>query len=145
MKIFLFVLLTSLFINLSLKSQVPDPTLQTGEVWTGLYSLSCDYQTSGSLRYIIENPDFSPFTSSNYCAVIMGHHDSSSVYDASRYIFYSYSNATLDLWQPDVLNSGLSWSYPDISIHNGNPVISAYRSDSGTRVFEDMFFGAFGF
>jgi len=133
------------FHNTFLMAQAPPPPpLQTEEVWTGLYSLSCDYQTSGSLRYIVENPDFTPFRS-NYCAVIMGQHDSSSVYDASRYIYYSYSNATGDLWEPDVLNSGLSWGYPDISIHNGNPVISAYRSDSGTRIFEDIIFPAYAF
>jgi hypothetical protein len=85
-KLFTFLLLSMFVIAGVSTAQVPpNPTLQTGETWTNLYSNSYDYQTNGSVRYFVQDLS-NPM---NLCAIIMAQQDSSTAAGTERYIYYS--------------------------------------------------------
>ena len=121
--------------------QPPPPTLQPGESYTNLYSVSYDYQTNGSVRYIVQDPT----NASKYCAILMAQQDSNSAAGVERYIYYAYTEDNGNTWTPDVINTTASWGFPDMSLRNGIPIVAAHRFNTGTTVYQDLFFGAFGF
>ena len=60
------LLLVVLAVNSSLQAQMPPaPVLGFGENWTNLWSVSYDYQTNGSIRYIVQDPS----NPNNLCAI----------------------------------------------------------------------------
>lgn len=119
----------------------PPPQLQPGEKWTNLYSVSYDYQTNGSIRYFVQDPT-SP---GKMCAILMAQQDSNSSVGVARYIYYSYSEDYGNTWTPDGLEITTPWGFADMALRNGVPIISAHRFNTGISVFQDIFFGAFGF
>lgn len=138
----LFLLLIIAVMNCSLKAQQPPPPpLQSGEVYTNLYSVSYDYQTNGSVRYIVQDPT----NASKYCAILMAQQDSNSAVGAQRYIYYAYTEDNGNTWSPDVLNTAFNWGFPDMTLRNGIPLIAMHRFNTGSSVFQDLSFGAFGF
>ena len=144
MKTLLPALASIILLNFSIQAQVPPPQLQSGESYTGLYSVSYDYQTSGSVRYIVQDPA----NSNNLCAILMVQHDTNSAAGVNRQTYYSYKFHYSPDWYPVVLDDGSgnrNFGFPDISLVWGTPVISAYNSTSGVSVFKDLFFGAIGF
>jgi hypothetical protein len=142
MKTLLQILALLLFLNSSVKSQTPPPPpLQAGEVYTGLYSVSYDYQTNGCVRYIVQDPS----NPKNLCAILMAQQDSNNAAGVSRYIYYAYSEDNGVTWTAQSLDETANWGFPDMSLNNGVPIIAAHRFNTGTSVFKDLFFGAYGF
>ena len=142
MKKILPLLILILILNTYSNAQVPPPPpLQTGETWTGLYSVSYDYQTNGSIRYIVQNPA----NSSEYCTILMAQQDSTAAVGVGRYIYFAYSTDNGNSWSSDALDVNFSWGFPDMSLRNGIPIIAAHRFNTGSSVFQDASFGAFGF
>lgn len=138
-----FILLIILFCTFKYSSaqEPPPPPLQPGEKYTNLYSVSYDYQTNGSVRYTVQDPS----NPSKLCAIIMSQQDSNAAVGVGRYIYYAYSEDNGNTWATDVLNNSFNWGFPDMSVRNGSPIIAAHRFNTGTTVFQDLFFGAFGF
>ena len=144
MKTLLPALVLITFLNFPIKAQTPLPQLQPGEKYTGLYSISQDYQTSGSVRYIVQDPS----NSAKLCAILMGQQDSNTAWGNIVYTQYSYSEDNGYTWtaygiDPEPESPG--YRFPQISLNNGLPVISAFRSNSGVNVFKELFFGAYAF
>lgn len=129
------------FTGISFAQQPPPPTLQPGEKYTNLYSVSYDYQTNGSVRYIVQDPS----NASKYCAILMAQQDSNTAAGTQRYVYYAYTEDNGNTWTADVLETTSSWGFPDMTLRNGIPAIAAHRFNTGTTVFQDLFFGAFGF
>ena len=120
----------------------PTPYLNPGEHWTNLYSVSYDFQSNGSLRYLLQNPD----NPSSWCAILMAQQDSNTALGVQRYIYYSYSNDNGNTWTSDVLNSTVSFGFPCITIKDGKPVIACHRNSTyGSFVFMDSLFGVNNF
>ncbi|MBV6480179.1 MAG: hypothetical protein HGGPFJEG_03031 [Ignavibacteria bacterium] len=139
-KLITVVLLIFMFNSISAQ-QPPPPPLKPGEIYTNLYSVSYDYQTNGSVRYIVQDPT----NASKYCAILMAQQDSNTAAGAERYIYYAYSEDNGNTWTTDVLNTTANWGFPDMSLRNGIPVIAMHRFNTGSSVYQDLFFGAFGF
>ncbi len=139
-KVTLLILL--LIINSSLNAQMPPPPmLNPGETWTNLYSVSYDYQTNGSIRYLVQDPA----SSNNLCAILMAQQDSNSAAGVGRYIYYAYSDDNGATWAPNVLDASFSWGFPCMSLSNGLPTIAAHRFNVLTNVYRDVIFGGFSF
>ena len=141
MKKLLPLLLIMLMCSSLNAQQPPPPPLQPGETYTNLYSVSYDYQTNGSVRYIVQDPA----NASKYCAILMAQQDSNTIAGVQRYIYYAYTEDNGNTWTTDVLETAANWGFPDMSLRNGIPIIAAHRFNTGTTVFQDLFFGAFGF
>jgi hypothetical protein len=141
-KILLFFL-PLIFTGGILKSQVPDPVLLPGEYWTLLFSAAFDYQTNGSVRYIVQDPA-NPL---NLCVILMAQEDSSVTTAAQeRLVYYAYSDDGGLLWAkaPVVPTAGVG--FPSIATRNGNPIIALHISSAvGSVVYEDVIFGGFSF
>lgn len=139
----LYILAISINIT-SLVSQVPAPVLNPGEYWTNLYSASYDFQSYGSVRYIVQDPS-NPL---NLCAVLMAGIDSINVppSNVNRFIFYSYSTNGGKNWMlQKAVDSSTSFGYPSISLNNGKPVIACHKNSSGgqpLKVYRDNSFGS---
>lgn len=134
----LFMIVSS---NLKAQTPPPPPQLFPGERWTNLWSSSYDYQTNGSVRYIVQDPA----NSSHLCAIIMAQQDSNNAIGTGRYIYYSYSEDQGATWSAGVLDATASWGFPEISLSNGIPIIAAHRFNVMSNVFKDIIFGGFGF
>ena len=89
------LLLVLLTVSVS-KAQDPGPpsTLGPGESYTGLWSVSYDYQTNGSVRYLVQDPT----NKSKWCAILMAQPDSSTAAGTGRHIYYSYSDDNGATW-----------------------------------------------
>jgi len=139
------VLFLMLMLSVSLvTAQDPGPpsTLQPGESYTGLWSISYDYQTNGSVRYLVQDPA----NSKNWCSILMGQPDSTTAVGVGRRVYYAYSDDNGATWTRDILDDASNQGFPCITLSNGVPVIARHVSATvGTLVSKDAFFGAFGF
>lgn len=142
-KLFTFLILTILLLAGVTKAQVPpDPTLGPGEKWTNLWSVSYDYQTNGSVRYLVQDPA-NPL---NWCAILMAQQDSNTAAGTGRYIYFSYSEDGGNTWAANILDNSNVYGFPCMTLSNGLPVIAAHKSSAlGTFVFKDVLFGGFSF
>ena len=125
------------------KAQDPGPpTLGAGETYTSLWSVSYDYQTNGSVRYLIQDPT----NKGKWCSIIMSQQDSSTAAGTGRYVYYAYSEDNGATWSGDVLSNVAAQGFPCLTLSNGKPVIARHQSATvGSLVSRDLFFGAFGF
>jgi hypothetical protein len=143
LKKFLLFFLPMILAGGILKSQVPDPVLLPGEYWTSLFSAAYDYQTNGSIRYIVQDPT-NPL---NLCVILMAQEDSSVTTAAQeRLVYYAYSDDGGLTWAkaPVVTTEGVG--FPSIALRNGNPIIGFHISGTvGSVVYEDAVFGGFSF
>ncbi len=135
------LLLLFLFLSTSLLAQMPPPpVLQPGEHWSKLWSVSYDYQSNGSVRYLEQDPN----DSNSFCTVFMAQHDSNTAAGVGRYIYYSYSDDNGFIWFDDVVNNTSAFGFPCLTLSNGLPVIAAHQSGSvGMRVWKELVFGGF--
>ncbi|MDQ3021982.1 MAG: T9SS type A sorting domain-containing protein [Bacteroidota bacterium] len=142
-KLFTYLILSSLLIIGVLKAQDPGPpVLGPDEKYTSLWSVSYDYQTNGSVRYLAQDPA----NGNNWCAIIMSQQDSSTPIGTQRYIYYAYSDDNGSTWGANVLDVSTSMGFPCLTLTNGIPVIAGHRSSAlGTFVFKDLQFGGFSF
>jgi hypothetical protein len=137
--LFLILVLHS---SLKLKAQEPPaPVLGSGESWTNLYSQSYDYQTNGSVRYIVQDPS----NPNSLCSILMAQQDSNTAVGVNRYVYYSYSEDNGATWTPSVLDNTGNWGFPDMSLSGGLPIISQHRFGVLANVFKDVIFGGFSF
>jgi hypothetical protein len=138
-----FTLIISLLIICStLRAQMPPPpVLSPQERWTQLWSVSYDYQTNGSIRYLVQDPS----NPAGLCSILMSQQDSSNASGVQRYIYYTYSDDYGNTWNENVLDVSASWGFPDMSLSNGNPIIATHKFNVISNVFEDSPFGAFSF
>jgi hypothetical protein len=148
-----FTLTTILFCSFVAYSQVPPPSLQPGEVWTNLYSAAYDYQTNGSVRYIIQDPN-DPM---QLCAIMMALRDStlSCGPNPARNIFFSYSDDGGLTWSdpaPAVNPSATSGGFPSLAMRlvgsNYAPIVALHQTVSGqieTHVYIDSPWGNYTF
>jgi len=135
----LFMLISSLCYP-----QVTPPTLQPGEYWTQLFSLYFDYQTNGSIRYIVQNPA----NPQGLCAVLMAQEDSTQFFNINRFIYYAYSSNGGKNWAKNVVDTTVYFGFPCIDIRNGIPVLSMHTRGNPpqrTYVLSDASFGGFNF
>lgn len=132
-------LIHTLILTGLLNAQVPPtPVLNPGEHWTNLYSVSYDFQTNGSLRYLVQNPN----NPSSWCAVLMAQQDSNTNLGNQRYIYYSYSSDNGNTWTSNVLNTTFSFGFPCITLKDSRPVIACHRHyNIGSYIFMDSVFG----
>ena len=120
----------------------PPTTLGSGETYTGLWSISYDYQTNGSVRYLVQDPA----NSNNWCAILMFQPDSTTAAGTGRRVSYSYSEDNGATWTAQILDDAANQGFPCIAMSNGVPVIARHISSTvGTLVMKDLFFGAYGF
>ena len=121
-------------------AQVPPPTLLTGESWTKLFSVSYDYQSNGSIRYIVQDPSRPEYL----CAIMMAATDT---INPQRYVYFSYRNG--NNWDSAIpVNNVYNQGFPCIDITNsGIPIISLHETSvpSKTIVYKDAIFGAASF
>ncbi len=135
-------LIIALIINSSLRAQMPPPpVLGFGESWTNLWSVSYDYQTNGSVRYLVQDPS----NPNNLCSILMAQQDSLQPAGSQRYIYYSYSDDGGHTWVGDVINSGANWGFPDMSLNNGIPIVGMHQFNVLSAVFKDVLFGGYSF
>ncbi len=74
-KLFSLLLLLVFFVTgLLLAQEPPRPILGPGEHYTHLWSVSYDYQTNGSVRYLVQDPA----DRRGWCAILMAQHDSTT-------------------------------------------------------------------
>ncbi|MDQ3019457.1 MAG: T9SS type A sorting domain-containing protein [Bacteroidota bacterium] len=142
MKKFISLLLI-IFFQSSLNAQLPpNPPLQPGESWTNLWSISYDFQSNGSIRYLVQDP----VNTNQWCSVLMAQQDSNTAAGVRRFIYYSYSGNNGFTWASDFFDVSSSWGFPCLTLSNGIPVIACYKSSAlGSFVFQDIVFGAFVF
>ncbi|MCI0449212.1 MAG: T9SS type A sorting domain-containing protein [Chlorobi bacterium] len=134
-----FVLLTGI-----LYAQVTPPTLGPGEYWTNLWSLSYDYQTNGSVRYIVQDP-LNPM---NLCAIQMATRDSVSPPGTNRYVWFSYSSDAGRTWDNGVeIATARFEGFPCMTVRNNIPLVALHEVDptSRTFVYQDAVWGAGSF
>ena len=115
-------------------SQVPPPpVLGPGESYTKLWSVTYDYQSSGSVRYFVQDQTKTDY----YCAILMSQQDTSYPVEATKHIYYSYrwEDGT---WYPDPLSVSSPMGFPSISIYDGVPIIATQGTFGG--VFRDILF-----
>lgn len=139
-KLFSFLVLFLISYNM-LYSQVTPPTLSAGEYWTNCWSLSYDYQTNGSVRYIVQDPS----NPRNLCAIFMGTRDSSSPAGTNRYVWYSYSANGGVTWDPGAqVEATFASGFPCLTVRDGNPLVAFHEAASPTsaKVYEDLVWGA---
>jgi hypothetical protein len=121
-------------------AQVPPPTLLPGESWTKLFSISYDYQSNGSIRYIVQDPAHPE----NLCAIMMAVTDT---INPQRYVYFSYREG--NNWNTAApVNSVYNQGFPCIDLTNaGQPVISLHESSvpAKTIAYKDVLFGTESF
>lgn len=141
-KLFTFLVLSMFLIVGVSKAQVPPPVLGFGEHWTGNWSASYDYQTNGSVRYLVQDPS-NPL---NWCAILMAKHDTILPAGSSRFTYYAYSDDGGLTWNGDALATDVPHGFPCMTLSNGIPVIADHVSATvGTTVYKDVLFGGFSF
>ncbi|MDQ3020120.1 MAG: T9SS type A sorting domain-containing protein [Bacteroidota bacterium] len=128
-----------LFSTLSYSQLPPNPILGFGERWTNLWSVSYDYQSNGSVRYLVQDPA----NSNNLCAIMMSQQDSMTPIGVNRYVYYSYSDDYGSTWASNVLDVSGSQGFPSLALQNGIPVIVTQGFSGG--VFKDLQFGGFSY
>jgi hypothetical protein len=124
-----------------LYAQITPPTLGPGEFWTRLWTLSYDYQTNGSVRYLIQDPT----NPDNLCAILMATHDSTSPAGTNRYVWYTYSDDGGRTWGDGVEVTTAAFNgFPSLSTRSGQPLVGFHVSGTptSTRIYEDVTFGA---
>jgi hypothetical protein len=126
-------------------AQITPPTLSAGEYWTNIWTLSYDYQTNGSVRYIVQDPT----NPSNLLAIFMATRDSVSGAGTNRYIWFSYSTNAGRNWEnaAQVSNSFFG-GFPSLAVSStGIPYVGMHQAASPTRgyLFSDVIFGAGSF
>jgi hypothetical protein len=139
-KLSIFVFFVAIMCSV-VTAQVTPPTLATGEYWTNMWSLSYDYQTNGSVRYIVQDPA----TPSNLLAIFMGTHDSSSAAGTNRYVWYSYSTNGGRTWEASSVTTTNFAGFPCLAVSSsGTPYVGMHMTASPTRGFlwSDAIFGA---
>jgi hypothetical protein len=136
---FLFL---SMFVIMGVsKAQTPPPpTLGPDEHYTNLWSVSYDYQSNGSVRYLVQDPA-NPL---NYCSILMAQQDSTTAAGTGRYIYYSYTDDGGTTWTSDVITTVAAHGFPCLTLSSGLPVFVCHQSGTvGTRVWKDVIFGGF--
>ncbi len=121
-------------------AQPTPPTLSTGEYWTNMWSLSYDYQTNGSVRYIVQDPT-NPL---NLCAIFMGTRDSVSGAGTNRYVWYAYSADGGRTWLGDATSTTFFQGFPSLAVSSaGVPYVGMHQAATPTRgfLFSDVLFG----
>ncbi len=141
MKNLTLIVMFFMMYSIASAQEPPPPVLGPGEHYTHLWSVSYDYQTNGSVRYLTQDPA----NRGGYCSILMAQHDSNGAVGVQRYVYYSYSDDNGATWTSDVLETSASWGFPDMSVRNGIPIISAHRFGTLTSVFQDALWGAFSF
>jgi hypothetical protein len=126
-------------------AQVPPPTLQPGEYWTQLFSASYDFQSNGSIRYIVQHPN-----EPNKLFAIISAIEDSVINNplVERYIYTAYSSNNGRTWIKKVVDTSMAYSTPGVDLRNGMPVIAASRvpnTSVGISVFIDLQFGSLFF
>lgn len=140
-KFSVFLLIALIYSGILSAQTPPPPVLGVNEHYTNLWSVSYDYQTNGSVRYLIQDPA----NKSKWCAIIMSQQDSANAAGVGRYVYYAYSEDNGNTWTADVLSNTAANGFPCITLSNGLPVISRHVSSAaGCIVSRDLFFGAFG-
>ncbi len=141
MKIVTIVIIIS-FLSIHSFSQVPPPTLYTGESYTTLYSASYDYQSNGSVRQFLQNPA----AANELFAVMMGVRDSNDPPPFNlRYSYIALSTNDGVSWFSEQLGTTRS-GFPQAEIIDGVEVITHHQGSPNTvKVFKDVVFGAFAF
>jgi len=127
-----------------LYAQVTPPTLGPGEHWTNIWSLSYDYQTNGSVRYLVQDPS----NPANLCATQMATHDSVSPAGTNRYVWYSYSSDAGLTWDNGVeIATSFFQGFHSLTVRNGAPLVALHETATPTRtfVYEDATWGAGSF
>ncbi|HMR41279.1 MAG TPA: T9SS type A sorting domain-containing protein [Ignavibacteria bacterium] len=120
----------------------PPPPLQAGESWTNLWSVAYDFQTNGSLRYLLQDPN----NPNQWCSLIMAQKDSNSTGSNNRYVYYSYSTNNGVTWFSDALNTSVNGGFPCITLRNGTVVVAIHdNTGGGSKVYQDVIFGGFAF
>jgi hypothetical protein len=120
-------------------AQVPPPALQQGEYWTKLFSASYDYQTNGSVRYIVQDPT-NPL---NLAAIIMAQEDSTNAVGVGRYVYLAYSSDGGKNWEKYVTNNSANHGFPSLSVRNGVPIVVAHKSSAlGSFLYSDVTWNA---
>jgi hypothetical protein len=138
-KKYLLLVLVLTIVACDAYSQVPNPTLQPGEYWTKLFSASYDYQTNGSVRYIVQDPT-NPL---NLAAIIMAQEDSSNAVGVNRYVYLAYSSDGGRNWEKYVTDNTANHGFPSLTVRNGAPIVAAHRSAAlGTFVYSDLAWNA---
>ena len=140
-KLFTFLIFSMfLVIGISKAQEPPPPVLGAFEHYTNLWSVSYDYQTNGSVRYLLQDPT-NPL---KFCNVLMSQQDSNTAAGTARYIYYSYSEDGGVSWTSDVITTVASHGFPCLTLSNGIPVFTAHQSGTaGTRVWKDVIFGGY--
>jgi len=139
-KLSIFVFFVAIMCNVSF-AQITPPTLSPGEYWTGMWSLSYDYQTNGSVRYIVQDPT----TPTGLLAIFMGTHDSTSAAGTNRYVWYSYSADGGNTWDANSISTSFFSGFPCLAVSStGTPYVGMHMTASPTRgfLFSDVVFGA---
>ncbi|MEO8210956.1 MAG: hypothetical protein ABI840_10370, partial [bacterium] len=142
-KLFTFLIFSLLlFVGVSKAQDPGPPVLGPNEKYTSLWSVSYDYQTNGSVRYLAQDPA----NPNSWCAIIMSQQDSSTPIGTQRYIYYAYTDDNGSTWGANVLDVSNSEGFPCLTLQNGIPVIAAHKSSAlGTFVYRDLQFGGFSF
>src|SRR5438477_6327246 len=143
-KLFLLLFLSAIFIPVLRAQGVPAPTLLPGEAWTKVYSTSYDYQTNGSVRYLLQRPT----NSNSFFAMMMGVEDSTDNTSwTSRGIWYGYTTNNGTTW--DTLRAqplGTRMGFGNACLVNGIPVIAFHGGSPTTaRVIKDALWGTKAF
>lgn len=112
------------------------PVINANEYWTNLLSLSYDYQTNGSVRYLVQDPT----NANNYCAIFMGSPDDMAT---DRWTYFSYSTDGGQTWTPQSTVSNTSrHGFPNMTLVNGIPVIADHGgTPTSTTPYSDVIFG----
>lgn len=147
-KFLLLVMLLGLFSKYTWSQQTPpNPPLYVGEKWTKLYSMTYDYQTNGSVRYIAQDPS----APSNLLCIIMAQQDSNTAAGVGRYVYFSYSTDNGNTWSggTDAIDNSAANGFPCLSLRvtgSGSvPIVAMHISSAvGSRVYQDATFGGFG-
>ncbi|MDQ3019455.1 MAG: T9SS type A sorting domain-containing protein [Bacteroidota bacterium] len=139
----LFLLFTIILFRSSINAQMPPPPqLGFGERWTNLWSVSYDFQSNGSIRYLVQDPS----NPNSWCAILMAQQDSNVGGSNERFIYYSYTKDNGSTWIQNVMDLSEYYGFPCMALSNGIPVIACHKSTFlGSVVFKDAVFGGFTF
>ncbi|MEO8665586.1 MAG: hypothetical protein ABI462_08810 [Ignavibacteria bacterium] len=120
----IIITLIVLLNNLLIAQTPPTPFLNPGEHWTNLWSVSYDYQSNGSIRYLVQNPENPDL----WCAVFMAQQDSNSALGSQRFIYCAYSSNNGDSWNSNQVNlSTSSQGFPCITLKDSSPLVAFHQ------------------
>ncbi len=130
------LLFFSLALLLGVSSVNAQPVINANEYWTNLLSLSYDYQTNGSVRYLVQDPS----NPNNLCAIMMASPDNLAT---SRYTYFSYSTDGGNTWGPQqAVTTTTRHGFPCMTLSDGVPVIVDHGGSPTTALaYSDVIFG----